>query len=282
MDGILLINKPIGLTSRDVVNKLVRKFSNKKIGHTGTLDPFASGLLIVTMNRGTKITPFIEELRKQYIAEITLGKKTTTQDLEGEVIETKEVKLPLNKEVILSTLKCFEGKIQQIPPMYSAIKVNGEELYKKARRGEEIERKARNIEIDGIELLSINQEKLMVKVDCSKGTYIRTLGNDIGDKLNTCGYVSILVRTKVGKFLLDNAKSIEDVELDDIISIKDALYFLPQLVLDGDYEKKALNGVKLDLKGYESKVLLLDSQEEVIAIYQKEEDGFFHCLRGFR
>lgn len=178
MDGILLINKPIGLTSRDVVNKLTKKFGTKKIGHTGTLDPFASGVLILTINKGTKISSYIEDLDKEYIAELLLGISTDTLDLEGEIISKKEVKLPLNKEKILEVISHYIGQIKQVPPMYSALKVNGEPLYKLARRGEVIERKERDIIIHNIDLLSITNERLLINVKCSKGTYIRTLGND--------------------------------------------------------------------------------------------------------
>ena len=132
MDGILLINKPIGLTSRDVVNKLTKKFGTKKIGHTGTLDPFASGVLILTINKGTKISSYIEDLDKEYIAELLLGISTDTLDLEGEIISKKEVKLPLNKEKVLEVISHYIGQIKQVPPMYSALTVNVEPLYKLA------------------------------------------------------------------------------------------------------------------------------------------------------
>ena len=170
MDGILLVNKPIGMTSRDVVNILMKKFNTKKIGHTGTLDPFANGLLIITINKGTKISSFLEDLNKEYIAELKLGESTTTLDLEGEVLKQKEVSLPLNQSKVEEVLNSFIGKIKQVPPMYSAIKIDGEELYKKARRGEVVERKEREVEISSIDLLSITKEKMLFKVDCSKGT----------------------------------------------------------------------------------------------------------------
>ena len=134
MDGILIVNKPIGYTSRDVVNKIMKIFHTKKVGHTGTLDPFASGVLIITINRGTKISNFIEALDKSYIGELKLGVNTDTLDLEGEVIDEKEVALPLDKNKIIEVMNKYVGDIKQIPPMYSAIKIDGEALYKKARR----------------------------------------------------------------------------------------------------------------------------------------------------
>lgn len=279
MDGILLINKPIGLTSRDVVNKLTKKFGTKKIGHTGTLDPFASGVLIVTLNKGTKISSYIEDLDKEYVAELVLGISTDTLDLDGEVISKNEVPLPLDKEKVLSIISHFIGNIKQVPPMYSAIKVNGEPLYKKARRGEVIERKEREVNISNIELLSITNERLIINVKCSKGTYIRTLGVDIADELGYGGHLSMLTRTRVGKYSLSMCKTIDEVELDDVISITDALSHLPSKMVYGFLETKVRNGVPLFL-GEEELLFVKNDKDEPLAIYKKEDDGKHHCLRG--
>ena len=272
MDGILLINKPIGLTSRDVVNKLTKKFGTKKIGHTGTLDPFASGVLILTINKGTKISSYIEDLDKEYIAELLLGISTDTLDLEGEIISKKEVKLPLNKEKILEVISHYIGQIKQVPPMYSALKVNGEPLYKLARRGEVIERKERDIIIHNIDLLSITNERLLINVKCSKGTYIRTLGNDIGNELGYGGHLTMLTRTRVGKYNLDMCKSIEEVTLDDVIPITEALEHLPCKVVYGFLETKVRNGVALFL-GEEELLFVKNDKDEPLAIYKKQDDG---------
>ncbi|MBE6143299.1 MAG: tRNA pseudouridine(55) synthase TruB [Erysipelotrichaceae bacterium] len=279
MDGILLINKPIGLTSRDVVNKLTKKFGTKKIGHTGTLDPFASGVLILTINKGTKISSYIEDLDKEYIAELLLGISTDTLDLEGEIVSKKEVKLPLNKEKILEVISHYIGQIKQVPPMYSALKVNGEPLYKLARRGEVIERKERDIIIHNIDLLSITNERLLINVKCSKGTYIRTLGNDIGNELGYGGHLTMLTRTRVGKYNLDMCKSIEEVTLDDVIPITEALEHLPCKVVYGFLETKVRNGVALFL-GEEELLFVKNDKDEPLAIYKKQDDGKHHCLRG--
>ena len=279
MDGILLINKPIGLTSRDVVNKLTKKFGTKKIGHTGTLDPFASGVLIVTINKGTKISTYIEDLDKEYVAELVLGISTDTLDLDGEVISKREVPLPLDKEKVLEVISHYLGNIKQVPPMYSAIKVNGEPLYKKARRGEVIERKERNVCISNIELLSITNERLIINVKCSKGTYIRTLGADIADELGYGGHLSMLTRTRVGKYSLSVCKTIDEVELNDVIPITDALSHLPSKMVYGFLETKVRNGVPLFL-GEEDLLFVKNDKDEPLAIYKKEDDGKHHCLRG--
>ena len=279
MDGILLINKPIGLTSRDVVNKLTKKFGTKKIGHTGTLDPFASGVLIVTINKGTKISTYIEDLDKEYVAELVLGISTDNLDLDGEVISKSEVPLPLDKEKVLEVISHYLGNIKQVPPMYSAIKVNGEPLYKKARRGEVIERKERNVCISNIELLSITNERLIINVKCSKGTYIRTLGADIADELGYGGHLSMLTRTRVGKYSLSVCKTIDEVELNDVIPITDALSHLPSKMVYGFLETKVRNGVPLFL-GEEDLLFVKNDKDEPLAIYKKEDDGKHHCLRG--
>lgn len=281
MDGILLINKPIGWTSRDVVNKLTRKFNTKKIGHTGTLDPFASGLLIVTVGKATKISSYLEGLDKEYIAELTLGKNTTTLDLDGEVIEEFKVNLPLDRTKIDEVINKYIGEIYQTPPMYSALKVDGEALYKKARRGEIVERKKRKVCIHSIDVLSIENEKIMMNVKCSKGTYIRTLGNDIGNDLQLGGYLSLLTRIKVGKYELKDAKNIEEISENDLISIEEALSYLPKLIVDGALEKMVSNGVSLFLKAPDF-VYIESKSGEAIALYKKEEDGKHHCLRGLK
>ena len=279
MDGILLINKPIGITSRDVVNQLTKKFNTKKIGHTGTLDPFASGVMIVTINKGTKISSYLENLDKEYIAEVVLGVSTDTLDLDGEVIEQKEVPLPINKQVLLDIISKYIGDIKQVPPMYSALKVNGEPLYKKARRGEVVERKERDVTISNIDLLSITNERFMIKVNCSKGTYIRTLGVDISNDYGYGGHLSMLTRTRVGKYKLEECKSIEEVKEKDIIPITKALGHMSTKVVYGFLETKVRNGVALYL-GDDDLLFVKNNNDEPLAIYEKKEDGKHHCLRG--
>ena len=279
MDGVLLLNKPVDFTSRDLVNKMSKKFNERKAGHTGTLDPFATGLMLLTFGKATKISTYLEAIEKTYVAELTLGITTSSLDTEGEIIEVKEVNLP-SREKLDEIFKSFLGEIDQIPPMHSAIKVDGEPLYKKARRGEVIERKPRRVTIHDIKILSITGNKILFEVTCSKGTYIRTLGKDIADKIGCGGHLTLLTRTRIGSFKLKDAKNIDDVEITDLISVSDALSFFPSLIVDSFLEKKVRNGVKLTLKTNEERILLRSLTNEPLAIYEKREDGLYHSLRG--
>ncbi len=213
MTGIVNINKPLGKTSHFAVAVIRRVTKIKKVGHTGTLDPLATGVLPVCIGReSTKLSDVIMQSRKQYRAVLRLGYTTTTQDSEGEVTDTREV--TCTKEDIYNAVKNFEGDIMQIPPMYSAIKINGQKLYNLARKGVEIEREPRKVTIYGIEITNIDMDAHEVEmlIDCSKGTYIRTLCNDIGDKLGCGGYMKSLVRTKCGGFSIDTSITLEEFE----------------------------------------------------------------------
>lgn len=218
MDGILIVNKPKNCTSHDVVYK-VKKITNQKVGHTGTLDPMATGVLPLLIGKGTLCSKYLIEHDKIYKATIQLGKKTTTADQEGEVIEEQEIaNNALEPQYVTKRLKEFLGKQIQTPPMYSAIKVNGKKLYEYARKGQNVEVPKREIEIYEIELLNIDKQnkKIEYKVHCSKGTYIRSLCEDIAEKLGTIGYMAELERLKVGKFILKDAVSIDDLEKENI------------------------------------------------------------------
>ena len=212
MDGILIINKPKSVTSNNVVNK-VKHILNCKVGHTGTLDPNATGVLPLLLGSGTKFSKYLINHDKKYCATLKLGEKTSTADVEGEVIEQKTVGT-YNIEYIKEVLESFIGKQEQIPPVYSAIKVNGKKLYDYARKGIEVQIPSRQIEIYSIELINYNKEDntIIYCVECSKGTYIRTLCECIASKLDTVGYMKDLERVKVGDFDLGNAVSIEELE----------------------------------------------------------------------
>ncbi len=278
--GSLLIDKRIGVTSRQEVNFISKKFAIKKAGHIGTLDPFADGLLIVLLGSSTKISPFLEVMDKEYIATLKLGKKTDSGDLTGNIIEEKDIPL-LCKEKINEVLKSFLGKQSQVPPMYSALKVNGKELYKYAREGIEIERKRREIEIYSIDLISFNDNEIIFKAHVSKGTYIRTLGEDIAEKLGTVGHLVKLTRSKIGPYSLENAKNSENVNEDDLIPISKMLSYMESITLDEKDAKKALNGMTLKLDS-KADLLLIKDISDVIAIYKKQSNGVYSCLRGLR
>lgn len=252
MDGIIIVNKEKNWTSNDVVQKIKGIF-HEKVGHTGTLDPLATGVIPVLVGKGTLLSKYLINHDKEYIATIKLGEKTSTGDSEGEILEQKNVDDSiLNEALVKSTLKKFEGTITQIPPIYSAIKVNGKKLYEYARKGQSIEIPSRNIEIYEINLLSISKQdkEIIFRVHCSKGTYIRTLCEDIAKELGTVGFMKELQRIKVGDFLIENSLTIS--ELDDkekvdnnIITIEKFFANKENIELDSDSLKKFINGVKI-------------------------------------
>lgn len=214
MNGIIIINKHKGCTSHDIVYK-VKKMFNEKVGHTGTLDPMATGVLPLLIGKGTQCSKYLINHDKIYNVTLQLGEKTDTADSEGKVIETKEVKEEtLKKENIEKIFEKIKGKQEQIPPIYSAIKVNGKKLYEYARKGQEVEIKPRKIEIYNIELLNIKekQKQIEFQVSCSKGTYIRSLCEDIAQRLETVGYMLELKRIQVGNFNIKDAITIEQLE----------------------------------------------------------------------
>lgn len=212
MDGIIVINKTKNCTSHDVVRK-ARKILNEKVGHTGTLDPNATGVLPLLVGKGTQISKYLINHDKTYEAVLKLGEKTDTADIEGKIIETKEVQPSnLEKENVEKVLKALIGKQEQTPPIYSAIKVNGKKLYEYARSGENVEIEPRTIEIYNLELIKIENQEITYKVHCSKGTYIRTLCEQIAEKLGTVGYMKELKRTQVGEFKIEDSVTIEELE----------------------------------------------------------------------
>lgn len=243
MNGVIVIDKEKGYTSHDVVNIIRKTLNIKKVGHTGTLDPNATGVLPVLIGEATKISKYLIEHNKTYIAEITLGEKRTTGDMEGEILETKQIP-ELTKEKIDKVLKEFLGKQKQKPPIYSAIKINGKKAYEYARKGKEIEINEREIEIYKINLLHYEKDTITFEVNCSKGTYIRVLCEDIAEKLGTVGYMKNLRRTEVDKFNLEQAVTIEEIkEKTDIVEQK----IISVEEIFNNNEKIQLNEYKLNL-----------------------------------
>lgn len=255
MDGIIIINKEKNYTSNDVVN-IVKKITKSKVGHTGTLDPNATGVLPLLIGNATKISKYLINHDKEYEVVLQLGIRTETADVEGKVIEEKEVTAEmLNKDNIEEKLQQFIGKQEQIPPIYSAIKVNGKKLYEYARKGQEVELKPRQIEIYSIQLVGINEKEKQIsfKVKCSKGTYIRSLCEDISKKLGTVGYMKELNRLQVGEFYVKDAVTISEMKekieagnLENIITIEEIFKNNPQIQLEQEQIEPYINGVKIN------------------------------------
>ncbi len=252
MNGIVIVNKPKGCTSHDVVRE-VKKIFNEKVGHTGTLDPMATGVLPLLIGKGTLCSKYLINHDKTYHVILEFGKKTDTADIEGNIIEEKEVSSKImDKENIKDALKSFIGKQQQKAPMYSAIKFKGKKLYEYARKGIQIEVKPRKIEIYKIDLLNINNENKQIEfiVSCSKGTYIRSLCEDIADKLGTIGYMAELERQSVGSFTIENSLTLEQLRESKTIQISIEEFFnnKNKINLNERQLELFLNGVKLTQK----------------------------------
>ena len=246
------------------------------MGHAGTLDPNATGVLPILVGKATKISKYLIEHDKSYVAIIKLGEKSSTGDIEGDIVEKKEIKLDkYTSEDIQNILNMFLGKTKQIPPMYSAIKVNGKKLYEYAREGKEVELKERDIEIFNIQLKNVDYENQEISyiVDCSKGTYIRTLCEDIAKKLNTVGYMKELTRLRVDKFNISNAITLEELEekknnsnFEDIIPIESLFSDKPKIILTNKKENLFLNGVKLTFNNEDGTYLIYNEKKSYVGL----------------
>lgn len=220
MDGVLIINKPKGYTSYDVVSIVKKKLSISKVGHTGTLDPNATGVLPILVGKATKISKYLIEHNKTYVAELRLGEKSATGDIEGEIVERKSIP-NLKENKIKETLETFLGKQMQKPPIYSSIKIKGKKAYEYARKGQTVEIEPRKIEIMEISLIKFENNIITFSTSCSKGTYIRVLCEDIAEKLGTVGLMQNLIRTRVDKFDIKDSFTLENVEKANIIGIEE-------------------------------------------------------------
>lgn len=280
--GVLNINKPLGITSFDVVRKIKKLAKEKKVGHGGTLDPEASGVLPVCMGRATKAIEFIMEDAKEYIAEVKLGVVTDTYDREGEVL--REGVVDFTDEDIIKVISKFVGNIQQVPPMYSALKQNGKKLYELAREGKEVYREPRSITIHSIDILRIESPIVEIKVKCSKGTYIRSLCYDIGEELGCGAMMWNLKRSSTGPFNLESSVNLEDLTEDNIlqhiISLEEVFSKFPKLVVNEKFEKLILNGVTINDKTLLSKVekfcnyTIYNNSNKLLGIGSETEVGF--------
>ena len=284
MNGVLNIFKNKGMTSFDVVSR-VRKIANeKKVGHTGTLDPEAEGVLPVCIGKATKIIDYIMDSEKGYSVKFKLGIKTTTYDLEGDIIEERETSFLTEKEVE-EAINSFKGEYSQVPPMFSALKKNGVRLYDLARKGIEIEREARNIKIYNIENINIELPYVSMDVTCSKGTYIRSLCYDIGEKLNVFATMTELKRFKTSFFSEYDSINIDDLNKENIkehlISIEEALKNYPEIYLTKGYDKLIINGVIVADKRFtkslvENDILykVYDENKKFLGLGRKNKEGF--------
>ena len=272
-----MVDKEAGMTSRKVDNLLQKRFLTKKVGHLGTLDPFATGLLIVAVGKATKCLPFLDSSFKTYEAELLLGSKTSTGDLEGEEILRKDPRIH-EKQEIEETLSSFLGESTQIPPMSSAIKVDGVALYKLAHKGQEIERKPRKIVISSIRLLSQEGPRIRFEAEVSSGTYLRTLGEAIAERLGEVGHLVSLRRTKIGSVDVRKAKRIAEVSEGDLLNPLPFIT-LPKIEATEKHSEAIKNGKAMILDSHESEVCLF-FQEEALAVYTKGEDGLYRSKRG--
>ena len=284
IDGVLLLDKPIGLTSNQALQRVKRLFDARKAGHTGSLDPLASGLLPVCLGQATKVSGFLLDARKRYQVTARLGQRTDTGDADGQVVEAQPVP-PLDDDAVKRVLAQFAGLQKQVPPMYSAIKHQGQRLYKLARRGIEIERQPRQIEIYGLELLSLEADALELDVACSKGTYVRTLIEDIARALGTVAHVTVLRRLGVGPYAEGRMYKLEELEalaeqgmerLDEVLlPVDSALDHWPSVELGADSAYYLMQGQAVMAPGAPSsgKVRLYDEGHGFLGIGEVKLDG---------
>ena len=271
MNGILIVNKSEGFTSRDVVNKLSKIFNTKKIGHTGTLDPIAKGVLVVVIGKYTKLCEDLTQTFKEYIATFKLGILTDTLDITGEILDEKDV--TVTEEEIRNVIAGYKCVYDQEVPIYSSVKINGRKLYEYARNGDNVVLPKRKVDIKNIEVIDINKDIVKIKCLVSKGTYIRSLIRDIGSSLNTFATMTDLIRIKQGIFDIRDSYTLEDIENGNykLIDIEDVMDIY---VIENDtYLKDVTNGVKLKLD-IENKYILFKHEGNNIALYKKDNDYF--------
>ncbi|MCH5210613.1 MAG: tRNA pseudouridine(55) synthase TruB [Oscillospiraceae bacterium] len=287
MNGIIIIDKPPGRTSHDMVYVMRKLTGIKKIGHTGTLDPMATGVLPVCIGSATKAADMLTLSDKRYVAELILGKATDTQDAQGNVTEERDVNC--REDEVRDVIMSFVGEIEQIPPMYSAIKKDGKKLYELARQGIETEREKRKITINSIDILEIDLPRIKIDVSCSKGTYIRTLCADIGEKLGTLAHMSALRRIKTGPFSIDKSYTVEELEelkdkgqlQDALISVDNLFSEYPAVYLNPKQVKSVTNGVRMTYKGDENQTYRVYDDCGNFLCVSKIKDGKLTLQKSF-
>ncbi len=285
VSGILVIDKPAGWTSMDVCAKLRGIFHEKRVGHGGTLDPMATGVLPVFIGRATRAVEFAEKSDKEYIAALKLGVITNTQDTSGEVLEERPVQV--SREQLEAVLERFRGDILQVPPMYSAIKINGKKLYELARKGREVERPARPVTIKALEIVEQQGKDLyMIQVRCTKGTYIRTLCHDIGQALGCGGCMASLRRTMAAGFTLERAHTLEDVQAAPdptalLLPVDSLFRDWARLMVSAGVEKKIRNGMTAVLPGLIPGEYRVYSQDEIFLALCRAQGGKLTTIKSF-
>lgn len=287
VDGFLVIDKPAGITSHDVVNRVRRILNTRKVGHTGTLDPFATGVLPVAVGEGTKAIPFLDEGEKEYEAILLLGTVTDTLDCTGSVLQEADWST-VTASSLQESMAALTGTISQIPPMYSAIKQGGQPLYKLARQGLEVERQPRQVTIHTFELLACDFPSVTVRVRCSRGTYVRTLADDLGRLLGCGACLTSLRRTMSGPFRIDDALSLEQVEeyagrgamQEHFTTPLAALAHLPEILLTHEQTLKVTHGITPELP-VDMEICRLSHEQRLLAVAQRRQDGRMMLQRVF-
>ena len=274
MNGILIVNKSLGYTSRDIVNEISHKFNTKKVGHTGTLDPNASGVLIICLGKALKMIELMDDDDKEYIAEVILGIETDTLDLDKNATILKNEKVDIDNKTIIDVVNSFKGKYIQTVPKYSAVKINGRKLYEYARNNIPVDLPSREVNIKDISVSDIKRtsDKISFKIRCivSKGTYIRSLIRDIGNKLNVPAVMKSLERTRIGSFTINDSYTLDDIKNDNyqIISLLDAFSIIPRIIVNEKMAKKVSNGMELD-KFFDSELaFIMDNDNNLLALYK--------------
>lgn len=279
MNGILIINKPLGYTSRDVVNKVSKLLNTKKVGHTGTLDPNASGVLVLCVGQALKVVELMSDHDKEYIAEVILGIATDTLDMDTNATILKEEKVDILKDKITQVVKSFKKKYFQEVPIYSSVKVNGKKLYEYARNNIPVELPKKEVEIKDIDIVDdivYKDDKVYFKIKCtvSKGTYVRALIRDIGSELGVSSVMNTLIRTRQGRFTLDDSYTLDDIENGNykLLSIADAFNNIPRITVDNDIAFKVKNGVILDKLFDSNMAFIVDKDNDLLALYKNEDN----------
>ena len=287
MFGILNVHKPAGMTSRDVVNHVQRRVRPHKVGHAGTLDPLATGVLVLCVGPATKLIEYVQRMPKQYVGAFRLGCRSETEDVEGDVVELADRSRP-DRTSVEDALLQFIGKILQRPPAFSALKVDGERAYKLARAGKQVNVRPREIEIHDLRLIEYEFPRLVIDIRCGSGTYVRSLGRDIAETLGTAAVMENLQRTAVGEFRIDDAISLEDLPdrarvEEHLLPPQSAVAMLPKTTVDDDQIEHLVNGrfIEIDLALSLREVVALSLNGELVAVLARRIDGRWGSSKNF-